>query len=266
MKKTASRAIRAGIAGAAFVVVGGLTTRGARAQEAPDDSGQPPAAAFHGAELSIGGSLGIDLISPRIWFEIHADEMPPTGPPCCFVAPPAPVIVAAPAPAQAGPTQLGIAVNGLIQSGGASRSAIGGVAAALQVRTSRHSLLSGELQSLASNRGAAAGRREELVGLMAGRLFAWDAALAPYLELAGGFGRASIDSQTLQTRASQLVGRVGLGLEMRLGPHLVLDSQLAQVHRLRLDRQSRTVAATDPAFIGDHEQSIELRLGLGYRF
>jgi hypothetical protein len=231
--------------------------------------------AIRRAGFAIGGALALELFSPQLWFEIHAGELPPPPPPvlpppCCYAPPPPPppieMMVAAPPPPEAAPVHLGLAVAGLFQSAGAGQSPIAGVAASLQVRTSPRSLFGLELQSLASDRQPTRSRRNEVAGLMAGRLFAWDAALAPYLELAGGLGHASIDTAALEVSASQLIGRVGLGLELRLGPHLVLDTQLAQVHRLRLDDQPRLVAANDPAFIGAHEQSTEVRMGLGYRF
>jgi hypothetical protein len=102
-------------------------------------------------------------------------------------------------------------------------------------------------------------------------LFAWDAALAPYLELAFGIGRASVETGPFAVRASQLVGRVGLGLELRLGRHVVLESQAASVHRLRLDGGAAggvTGGAAGPALaqLGKHERSVELRGGLALRF
>jgi hypothetical protein len=268
-----------------LIVATGLVTvtRDAHAQMAPADSGPRLGLAIRQVGFAIGGALALELFAPRVWFEIHAGEVPASPPPpsppsppsppplappppCCYAPPPA-VVMVAPEPArEAEPLHVGLAVSGLFQSP-SGQSSIAGLAASLQIRTSPRSLFGLELQSLTSDRAAtSASRRDELAGLMAGRLFAWDAALAPYLELAGGLGHASIDTQALEVSASQLIGRVGLGLELRLGPHLVLDTQVAQVHRLRLDDQSHMVAANDPAFIGQHEQSTEIRCGLGYRF
>jgi hypothetical protein len=269
MKKTATLAVRLSVSVAAGFLTWGAAGSHAHAQYASDDSEtrieiSPPASG-----LSIGGALGVDLFSPRIWFEIHTGEGPapaPPAPPCCYAPPPPVVMVAPPGPPPEADLHLGLAVAGLLQSAGTGQSTVAGVAASLQVRTSARSQFALELQSLASDRGPTRSRRDDLAGLMAGRLYAWNAALVPYLELAGGFGHASIDAQGLRTQASQIIGRLGIGLEMRLGPHLVLDTQLASLHRLRLDENPRDVAENDPSFIGHHEQATELRFGLGYRF
>jgi hypothetical protein len=233
--------------------------------------------------IAIGGALALNLFAARLWFELDAGEAPPPPPlgfppvaPCCYAPPPPPVMMMAPVappPAADDPVRLGLAVSGLIQSSGAAsdQSPRGGVAASLQFRTSARSLFGLEVQSLTSDRTATHSRRDELAGLMAGRLFPWDAPFAPYLELAGGLGRVAIDTQALEVDVAQIIGRAGLGIELRLGPHLVLDAQVAQVHRFSLGHQANTVAAsdpasTDPAFVGQHEQLTELRGGLGYRF
>ena len=270
MNRMRSRLLRSAAAVVALVGALGFATPRAHAQAASPDSGPHFALSIGSGGFAIGGALGVEMSAPRLWFEIHAGDYPPPAPPppCCYAPPPPPpmVMVAPPAPPEPEPVHVGLAVSGLFQSPGGRKSNIAGMAAALQVRTSPRSLFGLEIQSLSSDRQTTASRRDDLAGLMAGRLFAWDAPLAPYLELAGGLGHASIDTQALQVSVSQLIGRAGLGLELRLGPHLILDAQVAQVHRLRLDQQERTVAASDPAFIGEHEQSTELRCGLGYRF
>ena len=277
MNRTSIRPVRAGAVALTLIVAAAAMAPEARAQQAPADFGPRLGLAIGQAGFAIGAALGVEIFAPRLWFEIHAGETPPSyapypsnpppAPPCCY-APPPPVMMAAPVPPpfEPDPVRLGLAVSGLFQSPGSGQSPIAGVAASLQVRTSPRSLFGVEVQSLASDRQTTRSRRDELAGLLAGRLFAWDAALAPYLELAGGLGHAAIDTQALEVSASQLIGRVGVGIELRLGPHLVLDTQLSQVHRLRLDDSSRMLAASDPAFIGQHEQSTEIRGGLGYRF
>jgi hypothetical protein len=50
-----------------------------------------------------------------------------------------------------------------------------------------------------------------------------------------------------------------VGLELRLGRHLVLDGQVAQVHRLRMD-------GPGPSPVGDHERAAEVRGGLAFLF
>jgi hypothetical protein len=140
-----------------------------------------------------------------------------------------------------------------------------GGALSLQARTSSRSLFALELQSLASAREALDGRsRTDLGALLSGRFFLWNAAVAPYLDLAGGMGQAFVDAGSLHARAPQFIGRIGVGLELRLGPHLVLEAQVADVHRLRLDAGGPSIAAA--ALIGDHERSTELRGGVALRF
>jgi hypothetical protein len=67
------------------------------------------------------------------------------------------------------------------------------------------------------------------------RLFPWDWTLSPFVDLAAGFGRASYHCCAYQEHAAQFLGRYGVGLELRLGPHVVLHAQVATVHRRRLD-------------------------------
>jgi hypothetical protein len=162
--------------------------------------------------------------------------------------------------------QLGLDLTGVVQSPSSRQPALAGIGVGLQLRTSSHSLLSLEIQSLDGDRGAGV-RRDEVDGLLAGRVFLWNAALAPFVELGAGVGRASIQGRGYEATASQLLGRIGLGLEVRLGRHLVLEGELAQVHRLHL--------GDEPAQFGDlcceapqdrHERATEVRGGLAVRF
>ena len=154
---------------------------------------------------------------------------------------------------------------GTVQAGWANEMPVGGAAGALQIRTSRHSLLSLELQSVGAYRPSDGTRRNDLAALLGGRVFFWNAALAPYLELAGGLGRTSLEVGGLEARASQMLGRFGVGLELRLGRHLVLDGQIAQLHRLRFDDEAVAVAGR-PAPFDRHERATEVRGGIGVRF
>jgi hypothetical protein len=160
------------------------------------------------------------------------------------------------------PPQLGLAVNGIVQAPQA-RTGTAGFAVSLEARTSARSLFALEVQSLDVQRGAR--ERTDLAGLLVGRLFAWDAALAPYLDLAGGMGHVAVDNQDATLTASQLIGRIGVGIELRLGPHLVLEGQIAEVYRLRVDH-TPSAPAVDPTDIPQREQSSEVRGGLAYRF
>jgi hypothetical protein len=251
------------------------TARQARAEIEP----APPPVRRLGMAISAalaGVAIGVELALPRFRFELYADATPPPSyyyappppPPCCYVPPPPPpVVIAEPAPPPPAPDgpRLGVAVNGIIQSSqtSAAPSATAGVAVSLQARTSERSLLALEVQSLTAE--GPARRRSDLAGLLVGRLFLWDAAITPYLDLAGGLGRATIDAQGAGVATSEVIGRAGLGLEVRLGPHLVLEGQLAQIYKLRLDHEPGGQPA-DPTFIGERERSTELRGGLAYRF
>jgi hypothetical protein len=275
MNRTRNRSVRSGAAALAMIIAVGFMTRAAHAQMTPTEPGPRFGMAVRRAGFALGAALALELLAPRFSLEIEAGELPPSGPPpappppCCYAPPPSPppmMMFAPSAPPEPEPLRYGLAVSGLFQYPGSGQSPIAGMAASLQVRTSPRSLFGLELQSLASDRPSSHSQRDEVAGLMLGRLFAWDAAFAPYLELAGGLDHVSIDTQALEVTAQQFIGRVGLGVELRLGPHLIFDTQVAQVHRLRLDDQPRVVADNDPAFIGQHEQSTELRCGLGYRF
>jgi hypothetical protein len=282
MTGTRTRPASAIIVALGVIVTATLMAPSAHAQELRIYSGSDVSLgrSIGRSAVAIGGAIALNLFAGRLWFELDAGETPPPPPPlgfppsapCCYAPPPAPPVMmmapVAPPPPADDPVRLGLAVSGLIQSSGAAsdKSPLGGVAASLQFRTSARSLLGIEVQSLTSDRTATQSRRDELAGLLAGRLYPWDAPFAPYLELAGGLGRVAIDSQALEVDAAQIIGRAGVGVELRLGPHLVLDAQVAQVHRFSLDHQVSTVAASDPAFIGQHEQLTELRGGLGYRF
>jgi hypothetical protein len=202
----------------------------------------------------------------------------PAPPPPAVVyqsAPPTVVVHQAPAPVvvqqqavmvqQAEPARsvLGLSVVGLIDSGNTGESAAAGMAAALQFRLSPRSQLSLELQSLASQREWDRARREDIGVLLGARLFLWDAVLAPYLDVGGGFGRATFRCCSETVNVPQFLGRYGLGLELRLGRHLVLDAQLARVHRFQLTEDGRPSYESP---VDEHERVTELRGGLTFLF
>jgi hypothetical protein len=187
-----------------------------------------------------------------------------TPPPQAYY-PPAPVAYAAPARRWDYP-RVGLAVAGTVQTGRTQELPVGGVAAALQLRTSRHSLLGLELQSVGAYRPSDGTRRNDLDFLLSGRVFLWDMALAPYLELAGGVGRTSVHVSAYEAHASQLLGRFGVGLELRLGRHLVLDGQIAQLHRFDMSDDDVAHATRPVALLDAHERAVELRGGIGFRF
>jgi hypothetical protein len=145
-----------------------------------------------GAAL-VGAAIGAEL-SSHVWLDLHGGAPPPVvyygyggppypPPPCCYQPlppPPPPLVIGEPmyAPPVAYVPTLGLAVNGLIQAPQA-RSATAGVAVSLQARTSARTLFALEVQSLRAERPDR--QRDDLAGLLVGRLFAWDAPLAPYL-------------------------------------------------------------------------------------
>jgi hypothetical protein len=61
--------------------------------------------------------------------------------------------------------------------------------------------------------------------------------------------------------SSHLVGRYGLGLELRLGRHLALQGQIAQMHRLSFETEDHYLAPTS-----EHRRSLELNAGAVLRF
>jgi hypothetical protein len=189
--------------------------------------------------------------------EVQVYVPPPAYAQPVYGPPPGPVVVVG-APALE-PT-VGVTLAGLVDSSG-SGGVMAGAAGALQFRTSSHSLLSLELQSLRADRTWDGMEREDLAGLLGLRLFLWDAWLTPYLDGAAGFGRASFRCCRVRDDAAQFLGRYGLGLELRLGRHLVFDGEVAQVHRLRLDQASGPVLPLD-----DHERATEVRGGVSFRF
>jgi hypothetical protein len=236
----------------------------------------------------IGAAVGVHLATPSFRLELHSYGPPPpppppvyraapyyVPPPCCYQPPPPPpayvpppAVVYQPAPIYRPAPTVGLAVDGLFQAPQSGQMALAGAAAALQVRTSPLSLFALEVQSLNGHRIADDTRRNDLAGLVAGRLYFWNAPLVPYLDIGAGLGRTLVSADGLEVHASQVVGRAGLGLELRLGRHVVLQGQVAQVHQLRVgDVPAPAPAGAGPALvIGRHERSTELRGGLALRF
>jgi hypothetical protein len=217
-----------------------------------------------------GGGIHGWFVGPPIWFHFHRRyEAPPQPAPVPYYgygypqAPPPPPPPVAVQPAyrypEYNPLHMGLSVAGLVEAPHTGQLPMGGVAGALQFRTSSHSMISFELQSMGARRTSDDLRRSDLAGLVSGRIFLWNFALAPYLELGGGLGRASMRANDLEVRAMQLVGRLGLGLELRLGRHVVLDGQVAQLHRLAFDE-------LDSSAFEPHERASVVRGGVSIRF
>jgi hypothetical protein len=227
---------------------------------------------------AVGASAEAVVVAPPVAVRVQTYPAPPPPPPPVYVpAPPAPP--PPPPPAVYAPysqtyyapvaapeyPRLGLSLIGTVQAGWGDEMPVGGAAGALQIRTSKHSLLSLELQSVGAYRPTDGTRRNDLAALLGGRVFFWNAALAPYLELAGGLGRTSLEVNDWEVSASQLMGRFGVGLEVRLGRHLVLDGQIAQLHRLRFEDDAVAVAGRQAPF-DRHERATEVRGGIGVRF
>jgi hypothetical protein len=149
-----------------------------------------------------------------------------------------------------------LAIGGTVQAEGDGGAAIGGVVAAVQSGF-RHALLGVEFQSTGT-RGDERNGRHDLALLVNARLYAWRGLVAPYLEVAAGGGTTSRRLQGYESSASQLLGRFGGGVELRLGRHVVLDGGVGQVHRWSME-------PVPPRLIGEHERALELRAGLGIR-
>jgi hypothetical protein len=236
----------------------------------------------HRGWFGFGGGFRAWFLAPPIWFHYHRYETPP--PPPVYTPPPPPVYTPPPpayaypyspppaytppppppvAPVYAVPQRdrphIGLMVAGLMEAPQTGQLPMGGVAAGLQFRTGSHSLLSLELQSLGAHRLVDDARRSDLAGVVSGRFFLWNAGIAPYLELGGGLGRASLRTTTLPNiEAAQMLGRFGVGLELRLGDHLVLDGQIAQTHKLMFDDAVEEIDA--------HERATQFRGGVTLRF
>jgi hypothetical protein len=245
------------------------------------------AVAAAAAGAVIGAAIGVEIVAPDVFVEIDGyppPPPPPLPPPCCYHAPPPPpppppmvMQTAPPAPA---PPALGVGVTGLVAVPQSGQVPLAGGALALQARTSSNSLLILEGQSLAAFRVEEDAHRNDVAALLGARLFAWDRAVVPYLDLAGGLGRSSVTAPGFDVVTSQVIGRVGLGLEVRLGPHLVLEGQVAQVGRFRVDDGPDAIPApaggTPPGaaatggpsllVAGRYERSTEVRGGLAVRF
>jgi hypothetical protein len=227
----------------------------------------------------VGAVIGAALSPPveaQVYYPPPVYRAPP--PPPVYRAPPAYSYGPPPATVYAGSPveyerppfpRLGLAFMGTVQAGLDGLDAVGGGAGILELRTSSHSLLALELQSVGAHT-VDDRRRNDLSALLGGRVFLWDAALAPYLELAGGFGRTVISQDGYyrdREVAAQFLGRLGLGIELRLGEHLVFNAQIARLHRWRLDGQDGPLTSDSAlASYDGHERATEIRGGIGIRF
>jgi hypothetical protein len=228
---------------------------------------------FVGAAIAgavIGAALAPPVVETRYYYPpVYPPPPPAYPPPPQYYAPPPPAVYAQPVQYERPEfPRLGLGLLGTVQASAAGIAPVGGLAGMVTVRTSSLSLLAFELQSVRAE--TPDGQRDDLSALIGGRIFFWNAAFAPYFELAGGVGRTmvSIDSSyRYRDSASQLLGRLGLGLELRLGRHFVLDGELAQLHRWRLD-DDRGGFTTDPtlASTSGYERALEVRGGIGFRF
>jgi hypothetical protein len=207
------------------------------------------------AGVAVGAAIQAILAPPVV--EVYGPPPPAYPPPVVMMPPPA-VVVAAP---RAASPAVGITLSGVLQDLGAEQGLTGGAAVDLQYRANPHAMLSLELQSLKVEHTLDRTQREDTAALVGLRLFPWDWTLSPFVDLAAGFGRASYHCCAYQEHAAQFLGRYGVGLELRLGSHVVLDAQVATVHRLRLDEPGPALSAFE-----DHERATEVRGGFGFVF
>jgi hypothetical protein len=186
-------------------------------------------------------------------------------PPAPYYAPPPAVVQ--PAPYVVGP-EMRISLSGVMQNPRSDyQLPVGGVGLGLQTRTSTLTMLGLELQALGADRPSHDEKRSQLDALVTGRLFFWDGCLVPFVELAGGIGQAAVEAGGFSTDATQLVGRVGLGLELRLGRHLAFEGALARTGRWAMgDDDTVAYLRESGPFIESHESATEGRLGLALRF
>jgi hypothetical protein len=175
-----------------------------------------------------------------------------------YVAP-APAAVVVERPGERG--TIGLAVSGLAQLPADERDETGGVAVTAHILTSPHAMLLGELQVVGAPRGPDGLRRRDLAGLVGARLLPWTGDVAPFVEVAGGLGEATFYCCGQELHSEQLVGRYALGLELRLGPHLVFEGQMGKIHRLTYDTED---PVTSPE--SQHTSAFELRGGVALRF
>jgi len=157
---------------------------------------------------------------------------------------------------------IGLGVSGLAQLPGEEHGAeTGGVAVTAHVRTSAHTLLLAEMQVVGAPQGPDGLRRRDLAGLLGLRLMPWNNSIAPFVEVAGGLGEATFYCCGQRLHSEQLVGRYAVGLELRLGPHLVFEGQMGRIHRFTTDTEDHLISPE-----GEHTSAFEIRGGVALRF
>jgi hypothetical protein len=176
-----------------------------------------------------------------------------------YVPRPAPPVVIQAAPVQTAPMNLGLSFSGVVQEPTGGEPTSGGVSFKLQSMTWSRSMLFLELQGVTSPRTRDGFQRQDGALLLGTRLFLLDGPLTPYLEVAGGLGASTFTCCGEEMNSEQLVGRYGIGLELRLGQHLAFEAQVGQIHRWNY----RT---DDPTITRRTERALELHGGLSLRF
>lgn len=219
----------------------------------------------------------------RVGVGISYGPPPPPPPPVVVVRPapvvvvrpyypPPPVRVYAPAPVMVAPAPVmveqpahgpvvGLAAYGVAEVPGNEQPGTGGLALALQVRTSRHAMLLLEVEGVGAPHVPQGPRRADAAGLIGLRLLPWDGPLAMFVDLAAGLGESTFYCCGERLHSQHLVGRYGLGLELRLSPHLVLEGQLGRIHRLTYDTEDALLSPED-----EHRSALDLRAGVAFRF
>jgi len=179
-----------------------------------------------------------------------APESPPVVPPQTLNAP-------APAPEgyvirQRRPSEthlgLGVAASGFSWTG----SEEGGGVAHLRIRSSGHVTWEFALGVLGGKDEAGISRHDvpATVGLY---LYPWNSTLAPYFVAAGGGNFVHEDFKGAKLDASQIMGALGGGLELRLGQHFTVGADLRYEWRGVTDRRNQAPAGSPLPPIGDEE-------------
>jgi hypothetical protein len=167
---------------------------------------------------------------------------PPPAPryyaPRYYAPPPAPVpTVVAPLPQAEEPLKwFGIGVRGGLTAvqGGEQYLGIGGH---LRLRPSKHFALDLAAERMSSRKGEV--HRIDVPVTLGGQFYILHGTVAPFLvaDIGVNFARASAEGYTLSSEAKQLVGRVGGGIELRLGRHVTLSADARYVARQRFDKE-----------------------------
>jgi hypothetical protein len=199
--------------------------------------------------------------------------LPPPPPPPAprYYAPPAPVpVVVAPAPRYDEPRMFGIGVRGGLtgMSGGEQYFGIGGH---LRLRPSKYVAIDLAAERMTSRKSDV--HRTDVPVTLGAQVYLMHGTFAPFLvgDLGVNFASASVDGYSLKSDAKQFVGRLGGGLEIRLGRHVAVsaDARYVMRHRMGSDKNEAVPVGaetgSDPGYFAPtarigNEHGAEFRL------